>query len=154
MIYFNNYLYDPKRPQLPEHPSNKPGATPTGPHPSGLPLPTPMAPQPLLTRPSLWPSSMLIRLITDKKTVFNFNFSVCTSSSRSSRLLSKSFPSTSSSKTTVYVSRSWWTSRWSTSSWTVSYFSFSIILFNFLFFYFKSNRPLRSYEDLDAPNEI
>jgi len=56
VIYFNNYLYDPKRPQLPEHPSTRPGATPTGPHPSGLPLPTPMAPQPLLTRPPLWPS--------------------------------------------------------------------------------------------------
>lgn len=25
--YFNNYVYDPKRPQLPEHPSNKAGAT-------------------------------------------------------------------------------------------------------------------------------
>jgi hypothetical protein len=60
MIYFNNYLYDLKRPQLPEHPSNRPGATPTGPHPSGLPLPTPMAAQPLLTRPPLWPPSMFI----------------------------------------------------------------------------------------------
>ena len=24
--YFNNYVFDPKRPQLPEHPSNRPGA--------------------------------------------------------------------------------------------------------------------------------
>ena len=57
-VYFNNYLYDSKRPQLPEHPSNRAGATPTGPNPSGLPLPTPMAAaQPLLTRPPLWPSS-------------------------------------------------------------------------------------------------
>ncbi|CAF1405017.1 unnamed protein product [Adineta steineri] len=62
VTYFNNYLYDPKRPQLPEHPSNRPGAPPTGggggfgPHPSGLPLPTPMAAQPLLSRPPLWPS--------------------------------------------------------------------------------------------------
>ncbi|CAF1205368.1 unnamed protein product [Rotaria sp. Silwood1] len=55
VIYFNNYLYDPKRPQLPEHPSNKPGATPTGSNISGLPLPTPMAAQPLLTRTPIWP---------------------------------------------------------------------------------------------------
>ncbi|CAF0989122.1 unnamed protein product [Adineta ricciae] len=54
--YFNNYLYDPKRPQLPEHPSNRAGAPQAGPHPSGLPLPTPMAAQPLLSRPPLWPS--------------------------------------------------------------------------------------------------
>jgi hypothetical protein len=67
MIYFNNYLYDLKRPQLPEHPSNRPGATPTGPHPSGLPLPTPMAAQPLLTRPPLWPPSMFIEFRSDKK---------------------------------------------------------------------------------------
>ncbi len=40
MIYFNNYLYDPKRSQLPEHSSNRPGATSTGPYPSSLPLPT------------------------------------------------------------------------------------------------------------------
>lgn len=66
-IYFNNYLYDPKRPQLPEHPSNRPGAAPTGPHPSGLPLPTPMAAQPLLTRPPQWLSSMSLQLITDEK---------------------------------------------------------------------------------------
>jgi hypothetical protein len=66
MIYFNNYLYDPKRPQLPEHPSNRPGAPPTGPHPSGLPLPTPMAAQPLLTRPPLWPSSMSIQFVINK----------------------------------------------------------------------------------------
>ena len=57
--YFNNYLYDPKRPQLPEHPSNRAGAPQVGPHPSGLPLPTPMAAQPLLSRPPLWPSSKL-----------------------------------------------------------------------------------------------
>ena len=56
MTYFNNYLYDPKRPQLSEHPSNRAGATPTGPNPSGLPLPTPMAAQPLLTRPPMWPA--------------------------------------------------------------------------------------------------
>ncbi|CAF3294780.1 unnamed protein product [Rotaria sp. Silwood2] len=56
VIYFNNYLYDPKRPQLPEHPSNRPGATPMGPNASGLPLPTPMAAQPLLTRTPIWPS--------------------------------------------------------------------------------------------------
>ena len=31
--YFNNYVYDPKRPQLPEHPSNKAGVT--GNQPSG-----------------------------------------------------------------------------------------------------------------------
>ncbi|CAF3617744.1 unnamed protein product [Rotaria sordida] len=55
VIYFNNYLYDPKRPQLPEHPSNRPGATPTGPNASGLPLPTPMPAQPLLTRTPIWP---------------------------------------------------------------------------------------------------
>jgi hypothetical protein len=73
MIYFNNYLYDVKRPQLPEHPSNRPGATPTtGPHPSGLPLPTPMAPQPLLTRPPLWPSSMLLQFIIEKEKSFSF----------------------------------------------------------------------------------
>ncbi|CAF1278701.1 unnamed protein product [Rotaria magnacalcarata] len=56
MIYFNNYLYDPKRPQLPEHSSNRPGATAAAPHPSGLPLPTPMTVQPLFTRASLWPT--------------------------------------------------------------------------------------------------
>lgn len=71
-IYFNNYLYDPKRPQLPEHPSNRPGAAPTGPHPSGLPLPTPMAAQPLLSRPQIWPTSMLLHLITNKR---NLSFS-------------------------------------------------------------------------------
>ncbi|CAF3920441.1 unnamed protein product [Rotaria magnacalcarata] len=57
-IYFNNYLYDPKRPQLPEHPSTRPGATSTGPHPSGLPLPTPSTPmggQGLMNRPPMWP---------------------------------------------------------------------------------------------------
>jgi len=62
VAYFNNYLYDLKRPQLPEHPSTRPGATPTGSHPSGLPLPTPstpMAGQGLLNRPPLWPSSIL-----------------------------------------------------------------------------------------------
>ncbi|CAF3704229.1 unnamed protein product [Rotaria sordida] len=59
VVYFNNYLYDPKRPQLPEHPSTRPGATQIGPHPSGLPLPTPstpMAGQGLLNRPPIWPS--------------------------------------------------------------------------------------------------
>lgn len=59
VAYFNNYLYDPKRPQLPEHPSTRSGATLTGPHPSGLPLPTPstpMAGQGLLNRPPMWPS--------------------------------------------------------------------------------------------------
>jgi hypothetical protein len=66
VVYFNNYLYDIKRPQLPEHPSTRPGATPTGSHPSGLPLPTPSAPmggQGLLNRPPLWPPSMLIVLL-------------------------------------------------------------------------------------------
>lgn len=29
--YFNNYVYDPKRPQLPEHPSNRPGGGSSGP---------------------------------------------------------------------------------------------------------------------------
>ncbi|UJR38183.1 hypothetical protein I4U23_030857 [Adineta vaga] len=57
VVYFNNYLYDPKRPQLPEHPSTRPGATPTGSHPSGLPLPTPgMGGQGLFNRPHMWPS--------------------------------------------------------------------------------------------------
>ena len=57
MVYFNNYLYDIKRPQLPEHPSTRPGAIPTGSHPSGLPLPTPMGGQGLMNRAPMWPSS-------------------------------------------------------------------------------------------------
>lgn len=60
VIYFNNYLYDPKRPQLPDHPSSRAGAAPAGSHPSGLPLPTPSTPmmaQPLLNRPPMWPMS-------------------------------------------------------------------------------------------------
>lgn len=66
MVYFNNYLYDLKRPQLPEHPSTRHGATPTGSHPSGLPLPTPPAPmaaQPLMNRPPMWPSSRIDGLV-------------------------------------------------------------------------------------------
>ncbi|CAF1129027.1 unnamed protein product [Adineta ricciae] len=57
VIYFNNYLYDPKRPQLPEHPSTRAGAAQSGSHPSGLPLPTPgMGGHGLLNRPQMWPS--------------------------------------------------------------------------------------------------
>jgi hypothetical protein len=58
LIYFNNYLCDPKRPQLPEHSSDRSEASPSGPHPSSLLLATSMAAQPILTRPPLWPSSM------------------------------------------------------------------------------------------------
>ncbi|CAF0849143.1 unnamed protein product [Adineta steineri] len=59
VVYFNNYLYDPKRPQLPEHPSSRSGAPLNGSHPSGLPLPTPSAGMPvqgLMNRPPMWPS--------------------------------------------------------------------------------------------------
>jgi hypothetical protein len=65
VVFFNNYLYDIKRPQLPEHPSTRTGAAPTGSHPSGLPLPTPSTPmggQGLINRPPMWPSSMLFVL--------------------------------------------------------------------------------------------
>lgn len=58
MVYFNNYLLDPKRPQLPEHPSSRFGAALGGSHPSGLPLPTPMGGQGILNRPPLWPTSI------------------------------------------------------------------------------------------------
>ncbi len=89
MVYFNNYLYDLKRPQLPEHPSTRPGATPTGLHPSGLPLPTPSTPmsgQGLLNRPPLWPSSILFVFLNNIN-IFILIISVCPSSSWSTRSL-------------------------------------------------------------------
>lgn len=70
MVFFNNYLYDPKRPQLPEHPSTRPGAIQQGSHPSGLPLPTPstpMAGQGLINRPPMWPSSTRLIFFKHKR---------------------------------------------------------------------------------------
>jgi len=72
VVYFNNYLCDPKRPQLPEHPSSRPGAVLGGSHPSGLPLPTPMGGQGLINRPPLWPNS--IKKKQSLKSKFRFFF--------------------------------------------------------------------------------
>ena len=41
VAFFNNYLMDPKRPQLPEHPGNKGAAASPAPHPPGPQYPSP-----------------------------------------------------------------------------------------------------------------